>query len=230
VLAALLAQSVFGQGIVYVQMPPTIRSTNQVSFPEDALGAYVGDPLSILINGQTILTFTSGRTFSVNASSTSAIIGQQPFGDFPDDIWVAPLSGGQEIGSDAASFNWFDNGLLASSTASDTEGAPPLTADYFAGVESAYIGFDFQQDGQTYYGWLQLGSPYAFGTGGQRWVYSYAYETTPNTPITAGAVPEPSTLALAALGTLLLGFHFRNPFFKSAKTSAASRAINLPAS
>jgi hypothetical protein len=203
-LAALLAQSVFGQGIVYVKMPPTIRSTNQVSFPEDALGTYVGDPLSILINGQTILTFSSGRTFSVNASSTSAIIGQQPFGDFPDDIWVVPLSAGQEIGSDAASFNWFDNGLLASSTASDTQGGPPLTAGYFAGVESAYMGFNFQQGGQTYYGWIQLGSPYAFGTGGQGWIYDYAYETTPNTSIFAGAVPEPSTMSLCILGTSLI--------------------------
>jgi hypothetical protein len=215
VLAALLAQSVFGQGIIYVQMPPTIRSTNgapsgttPVTFPEDALGTYVGDPLSITINGQTICTFYSGNSgnsgFTVTASSTSAIIGQQPFENFPDDIWVVPLSAGQGIGSDAASFSWFDNGLLASSIGGGIIGEPPLSGGYFAGVESAYMGFDFQQGGQTYYGWISLGSPYVFGTGGQGWIYSYAYETEPDTPIAAGAVPEPSTLALLSLGGLAI--------------------------
>jgi hypothetical protein len=205
-LAVFFVPAVMAQGIVYVQMPPTIRSPNEVNFPEDALGTYVGNPLSIIINGQTVCTFSSGSTFSVTASSTSAVIGQQPFSGSPDDIWVVPLSNGQEIGSDAAGYNWFDNGLLAASTGSDTEGEGPLTAGYFAGVESAYLGFDFQQDGQTYYGWMQLGSPYVFGTGGQGWIYDYAYETMPNTPITAGAVPEPATWVLLAAGATSLFF------------------------
>jgi len=211
VLAVLLAQSVFGQGIVYVQMPPTIRSTNgappgttPVTFPEDALGTYVGDPLSIVINGQTVCTFYSGGPgsggFTVNASSTSAIIGQSPNPAFPNDMWVVPFSVGQGIGSDADGFTWTNNGLLAYSLDSETIGEPPLSVGYFAGVESAYMGFDFQQSGQTYYGWISLGSPYVTGTGGVGWIYSYAYETTPDTSITAGAVPEPSAIGLISLG------------------------------
>ena len=205
-LAVLVAPAVFAQGIIYVQLPPTVRSTNglppgvtPITFPEDALGTYVGDALPIVINGQTVCTFTSGLTFSV---AGVGIIGQQPYSDFPDNVWVVPLSAGTEIGPSAAVYGWFDNGLLAASIDGGTIGVPPLTSGYFAGAESAYVGFDFQKDGQTYYGWMEVGSPYALGTGGQGWVYNYAYETTPNTPIFAGEVPEPATWGLVAVGAL----------------------------
>ena len=215
-LAVLVAQTVFGQGIIHVQMPPTIRSTNNlppgttpVTFPEDALGTFVGDTLPIVINGQTVCTFYPG--FSVGASSTNAIIGLQPSLDFPDNVWVIPLSAGQEIGSDAAGYSWFGGGLLAASIASGSIEEPVLSAGYFAGVESAYVGFDFQQEGQAYYGWFRLGSPYSLPTGSLGWVYEYAYETTPNTPIFAGEVPEPSTWALLTIGTLLALYRRRIP-------------------
>jgi CHRD domain len=195
-LAVLFVPAVMAQGIVYVQMPPSIRSTNDlppgvtpVIFPEDALGTYVGDSLPIVINGQTVCTFYPG--FSVGASSSSAIIAQQPLPDFPDNVWVVPLSAGQKIGPDAAGYGWFNGGLLSASTASETIEEPVLSIGYFVEVESAYLGFDFQHDGQTYYGWIDVGSPYAFVTGTLGWVYSYAYETSPNTPIQAGQISEP---------------------------------------
>jgi len=213
-LAILTAQSGFGQGIIHVQMPPTIRSTNglppdttPVTFPEDALGTYVGEPLPIIINGQTVLIFHPA--FSVGASSTSGIISLQPFPDFPDNVWVVPLSAGQEIGLGAAGYSWLGGGLLSSSIASGSIEDPVLTAGFFAGVESAYLGFNFQQDGETYYGWMRVGSPYALPTGTLGWVYEYAYETSPNTPIFAGAVPEPSSWSLLAVGSFAIWFFRR---------------------
>jgi len=207
-LAILLAQAALGQGIVFVQMPPTVRSTNglppgvtPVTFPEDALGTYVGATLPVVINGQTACTFSSGTSFSV---AGSGIIGQQPFPDFPDNVWAVLLAAGTKIGPNAAGFGWFGSSLLASSTAGDTQGEGPLTGGYFAGVEAGYFGFDFQQDGQTYYGWMDVGNPYVTGTGGVGWVYNYAYETTPNTPIAAGTVPEPGALAFFILGAAAL--------------------------
>lgn len=43
-----------------------------------------------------------------------------------------------------------------------------------------------------------MGAPLPFVNGG--WLYDYASETRPDTPILAGAVPEPSAWALLALG------------------------------
>ena len=40
-------------------------------------------------------------------------------------------------------------------------------------------------------------------------LYDFAYESTPNTPISAGDVPEPSTLALLAIGAGALALRRR---------------------
>ncbi len=61
----------------------------------------------------------------------------------------------------------------------------------------AYVGFRFSIGGQTNFGWLLL----SVNAGSIDFV-SAAYETTPNTAIVAGAVPEPSTLAFLSLGAV----------------------------
>jgi hypothetical protein len=48
-------------------------------------------------------------------------------------------------------------------------------------------------NGETHYGWVRVGAPLAFFNGG--WLYDYAYETRPDTPIVAGAKPVPVPLA-----------------------------------
>ena len=66
---------------------------------------------------------------------------------------------------------------------------------------SGFLGIRFTSGGNTYFGWIGLtvfgnsnGQPHAFQVSG------FAYDNTPNTPIVAGAVPEPASLALLALG------------------------------
>ena len=73
---------------------------------------------------------------------------------------------------------------------------PPL--GYFNGDTSGYAGFDLVDNGENYYGWIQLENPAPFVAGQ---VVDWAYESTPNTPIDAGEVPEPSTWALLLAGT-----------------------------
>jgi hypothetical protein len=117
-----------------------------------------------------------------------------------------PLTAGTQIGADAASYSWLGNYLagdvLTVARESGIIGEPPVTEGYFTGDESAYIGLEFEQNGETYYGWIQAGCPVVGLNVG--WVYDYAYETMPNTPIAAGAVPEPGTLGLFALGIVAL--------------------------
>jgi PEP-CTERM motif-containing protein len=66
---------------------------------------------------------------------------------------------------------------------------------------SGFLGIRFVSGGNTFFGWVGLtvfgntnGQPHAFQLSG------FAYDNTPNTPIVAGAIPEPASLALLALG------------------------------
>lgn len=67
----------------------------------------------------------------------------------------------------------------------------------------AYAALRISAGGSDYnYGWVNINfdalTPTATITG-------FAFETTANTPIAAGAVPEPSTVALAGVAALILG-------------------------
>jgi hypothetical protein len=70
------------------------------------------------------------------------------------------------------------------------------------------VGFDLVDDGLNYYGWIQLSNPLNIIAGQ---AVDWAYESAPNTPIIAGAVPEPSTLAFLSLGGLLILASRRRP-------------------
>jgi hypothetical protein len=207
-LAVLLQNMAHGQGgIVFVQEASPASYGNMYW---NALGMQVGPDFSITINGQTVFTFSSGvvqglpTAFMIQPSSNSAVIAVQPY------AFVIPLTRGQSVGPDAAGYGWLGNifgGDVLTATWYDEEtGDPGGTVGYFTGLDSAYIGLQFQQDGQTYYGWANVGCPYAGANIG--WVFSYAYETTPNTPIVAGA-GQPAPLAapqIARPGNLRLNW------------------------
>ncbi len=72
---------------------------------------------------------------------------------------------------------------------------------YWQGREG-YTGIEFLIEGQAHYAWIRVGAPFEGAHGG--YIYDYAYETRVNTPILAGAVPEPCTAAFLLLGALAL--------------------------
>jgi hypothetical protein len=222
-LAVLLALAceAKGQGIIYSQFPVTGGTT----FPYDANGERVWSvtpdipqTANVVINGQVAFTFYSGTVFSIQSSSLNAVIGLQPYLPNSSEVLAVPLLQGQEIGPGAAGDSWLPNiasgAVLTSARDSGIVGQGPLVNGYFTGVESAYIGLQFQQDGQTYYGWARVGAPVVGINGG--WIYDYAYETTPNMPILAGAVPEPGTWALFLVGLSIFGIRYwRNSYVKT---------------
>ena len=71
----------------------------------------------------------------------------------------------------------------------------------FAGLSSAYIGFDLVDNGNNYYGWIQVSNPLNDVYGD---IVDWAYQSSPNTSIIVGAVPEPSAFALLAIGSVSL--------------------------
>src|ERR1017187_275882 len=226
-LAALFAPVVLGQGIVYVHAPLSNPNGDPNHFLWDSLGTQGGPDFSIVINGQTVLTFSTPLVLGqptalvVHPSSLSAVIAFQPNvlnNPLDPTTFPIPLSAGTEIGPDAAGYSWLGDILIGdiftAAIDGETIGDPLLTIGYFTGLESAYLGFDFQQGGETYYGWAQVGCPVIGLNVG--WIYDYAYETIPNTPIAAGAVPEPSTWGLFMLGATLFFVKRKRPSFLKA--------------
>jgi len=187
--------------IIYGHFPPTIVPPPATSFPEDADGTRLFPGLTepstcpLYFNGRLVCTFSAAQNaFTVIPSSSLNAIIAAPVGQFGDGFAV-PLIAGRQIGTDAQGYTWMSGDTALALTANADFGPIGL----FTGSESAYLGLQFQQDGQTYYGWVRLGAPFAGENGG--WLYDYAYETSPNTPIFAGDVPEPGTWALLLLGS-----------------------------
>lgn len=75
-----------------------------------------------------------------------------------------------------------------------------------AAQPSGYLGFRFNIGTNTHYGWVHVTvtpSTTAAGSGGI-FFGDAAYETTPNTAIEAGMIPEPSSIAGLAMGAAAL--------------------------
>jgi hypothetical protein len=179
VTVAFLTAHVQGQGIIYGQFPPTIVTPPAFEFPEDSQGTrlFSGLPepatFPFALDGQTLFTFLASQTgFTVATSSSLEGVIAVPVGQIGGGGAI-PLTIGQQIGPDALGYAWMDGELVLS--ASNDIG----TIGYFAGLESAYLGLNFQDNGQTHYGWLRLGAPYLGLNIG--WLYDYAYQTTPDT-------------------------------------------------
>lgn len=72
----------------------------------------------------------------------------------------------------------------------------------FYGPAPSYLGITFQaDDGSHRMGWVEID---AYRASSMR-IYGYAFESTPDRPIRAGAVPEPPSMALLAAGAAGLG-------------------------
>ena len=93
---------------------------------------------------------------------------------------------------------WFDrnsSGGSATIVASSTIGS----LGYFQGNTDAYAGVRLSMGAGFYYVWIHIQN---IGLNvGQ--ISDWAYESNPNTPVFAGAVPEPSTWPLISAGAIL---------------------------
>jgi hypothetical protein len=72
----------------------------------------------------------------------------------------------------------------------------------FGSYGVGYIGLRFRIGADTHYGWIATST--GFKTDPFE-VLAWGFERTPNTPIVAGAVPAPGTLAALAFGAVTLG-------------------------
>jgi hypothetical protein len=139
-----------------------------------------------------------------------ASLGLSPEGDNQFLIWpsgglniggdLEPLPEGFEIGpnsGDDSWMEWFTHAGYANLITCLNGSGGYTVAGRFAG-QRAYIGVEFDIDGATHYGWIDIAVA-TYSPGGT--LYGWGYETVPGVSILAGAaVPEPSTLHLIAIG------------------------------
>jgi hypothetical protein len=135
------------------------------------------------------------------------------------------LLGGSIIGPSLQS----DNPRIGWHNEDDTQGysalmtsvsGTPASGTFFPTTlfEQKYLGFRFEREGGLHYGWIAL-SGYAF-YGQEIYVYSWAYESEPDTALAVGQIPEPTVPALLGLG-LWFGMKRRKPY-RNASPSQAS--------
>jgi hypothetical protein len=122
--------------------------------------------------------------------------------DVQDKDAAAKLSGGFTVGETLSAYSWnvnvSDVGFGAKVQIWDPNTGNP-TEGNFVGVTEKYIGFrvHLSSTEELVYGWAN-----EIGVSGDVILHGYAYESTPNTAILAGAspVPEPTSLAIFAMG------------------------------
>jgi hypothetical protein len=102
---------------------------------------------------------------------------------------------------------------------------------YFYGT-TAFMGIAFQIASEWHYGWVRVRGGTAGAIGDvfylnpPGWIVDWAYETRPDTPILAGAIPEPSASTLLTVGGILLWLLGRASQIRSNSAVAPRRTSN----
>jgi hypothetical protein len=100
--------------------------------------------------------------------------------------------------------------LFVYSFPSDAEGV--LYGGWFSHNYQGYLGVSFDVDESTHYGWIEFSHDRTRPDplNNSLMIHGWAYENTPDTPISAGVIPEPSTGILTMVGSLGLLLHARS--------------------
>lgn len=188
----------WGQGIIHV-VPSTpyyysdLPSSQNIDVNGDGIGDFnLSSPNSIEIN---LNPLNQNRILAVPEPSPN-------FG-----VLIAALMPGAVISTSPSSldpaFVWYGTNSVYGGSAGIVAASNIGSIGNFQGNTNAYAGFQLNVGGQNYLGWFYIQN---LGLNiGQ--VTSWAYETSPNTSIPAGTVPEPSTCALLIAGLVVLVVH-----------------------
>jgi hypothetical protein len=173
--------------------------------------------------------FSDGAT-ARNDANNSAYVITGPQGSYPAALTAGTLIGPtstfdwQEGDNFQSSGKWIRANRLIDEDATQIDqvlgGRPssgvylPTSGPNFVGLAPTDVRFlgvkmELNNSGVTNYGWIGLRITNAADATGE--VVGYAYETTPDVPLVAGAVPEPTTLLMTLFGaaSLFAGFLLR---------------------
>ncbi len=156
-----------------------------------------------IVDYRVVATGTVGEGFQIRGEGNNATWSRPAVGRDLGSL-VVPLNAGTTISSLLPVMNeWsltqpgpFET-IAPTISAYSSSGPIGLFVD-----QTAFAGLQFYVGPDVYYGWMKVQEiPFLQGGG---IVYEYAFDTRPNTPIFAGAVPEPSTWALLVVGALAM--------------------------
>lgn len=167
--------------------------------------------LALASTAHAAIIYSNSASFSITGGAVPS--GLMPLKDFSDIFDIIQYPGYSDpMDGDSFSFGWLDgqnpgqgaqskNMLLGEVVSSSTTGWANQT--FIGDNGTQYFGVSFNNAGTTNYGWLQATtSNYGIVSDTPNFtLVAFAYEDT-GTPITVGAIPEPSALALLGLGTL----------------------------
>lgn len=162
--------------------------TDIVDIPFFSAGTHLTRAIDLNGDGVDDAVFRNfGNEFAVYSTLSSSIAGI-PTIPPNQNHFAAPLGSGSIIGNSLeSSFHW-------------NEGYSGLISVVLIGMETyksglwgsmeAYVGVQFDIEGQSHFGWILVDTP--FDTGGGI-IKAFAYESEPGVPIVAGVVPESSS-------------------------------------
>jgi hypothetical protein len=200
-----LTATIAGAGALSLAPPAqagVVYELVNVSVPQSAFGGYTfqafgGDAILSISND--IQTTLSGRV-NVSVAAFYDTTGSPWWsqGVQPGPACVhAPFAPGESIGPSGC-----ETSALRMLAASSTGAGVNVDLEALVG-DGLFFGMAFHNNdtGDTHYGWGRV-NVHRSGLSVSLDVVDWAYETTPNLPIAAGdtGVPEPSSLAMLALG------------------------------
>ena len=198
-----------GLALVFMAVTMTIHAQGIINVVPPQPYHYSDLPTSqdIDINGDGIADFNlsspNGIQIDLNPLNNNSILAVPE--QSPDiGVLIAALAQGTTIPTTAFSLNptfvWYGANSPYGGSATIVAASDIGSIGYFQGNTSAYAGFELNIGNANYLGWFYIQN---LGANiGQ--ITDWAYETSPNTPIIAGAVPEPSAFALLAIGSVFL--------------------------
>ncbi len=191
--------------------------------PSTPILGLVGQQVDFDGNGQMEITFYDASyipaSFYATAASgvgTARILVVPNFGEgshlaaLPQDYQIGgPLNDSMLWAAPNAPNSYGSATVLGSYFPEDIPGSLVPVGSFYGTM--AFVGVHFQVGSAWHYGWVRIRGGVAgpsedgqlFYLNPPGWILDWAYETRPDTPILAGAVPEPSSLALLATGGVL---------------------------
>ena len=165
--------------------------------------------LSMTTDAQAAIVY--GTNFELNANSVSPAVltnsyNQDVFVAFDGQVsWSMNSGFSHQMGTGKLVGSGFEDFSMLASVYPIGPAASFHNNNYWIGLsgQSGYIGVEFTVGAGTHYGWMEAsvdGAGQFSISSRQLTISSWAYEDVPGVSIPAGAIPEPGSLSLLALG------------------------------